>query len=74
MVWFLDDGDAHVIYPSGISAAPLPHVEIPEDVKRDYIEAKNIVNASPRGAAALLPACVAKAMRSPWGWRSESQR
>ncbi|MBI5006216.1 MAG: DUF4145 domain-containing protein [Nitrosomonadales bacterium] len=54
MVWFLDDSEAHVLYPSGISAAPLPHLEMPEDVKRDYLEAKDIVNASPRGAAALL--------------------
>ncbi|MBU1364216.1 MAG: DUF4145 domain-containing protein [Gammaproteobacteria bacterium] len=54
MVWFVDDSQAHVLYPSSISAAPLPHVEIPENVKRDYLEAKDIVNASPRGAAALL--------------------
>lgn len=54
MVWFLDNGEAHVLYPSGISSAPLPHLETPEDVKRDYLEAKDIVSASPRGAAALL--------------------
>jgi hypothetical protein len=54
MVWFVDDGQAHVLYPAGISAAPLPHVEIPENVKLDYLEAKDIVNASQRGAAALL--------------------
>jgi hypothetical protein len=54
MVWFVEDSQAHVLYPSGISAAPLPHVEIPENVKREYLEAKDIVNASPRGAAALL--------------------
>lgn len=54
MVWFIDDGQAHILYPSGISAAPLPHVEMPDDVKRDYVEAKDITNASPRGATALL--------------------
>lgn len=54
MIWFLDDGQAHVLYPSCISAAPLPHVVMPEDVKRDYIEAKHITSVSPRGAAALL--------------------
>jgi hypothetical protein len=54
MVWFEDDGSAHALYPTGISAAPLPHVEMPEDVKRDYLEARNIANFSPRGSAALL--------------------
>ena len=54
MVWFVDAGQPHVLYPSGISAAPLPHAEMPEDVKCDYVESREIVNASPRGAAALL--------------------
>ncbi len=54
MVWFVDAGLPHVLYPSGISAAPLPHAEMPEDVKRDYVESREIVNASARGAAALL--------------------
>ena len=54
MVWFVDAGQPHVLYPSSISAAPLPHAEMPEDVKRDYVESREIVNASPRGAAALL--------------------
>ncbi|MBC7623588.1 MAG: DUF4145 domain-containing protein [Aeromicrobium sp.] len=54
MVWFNDDGQAHILYPLGISAAPTPHREMPEDVKRDYLEAKEIANASPRGATALL--------------------
>lgn len=53
MVWFVDDGEAHVLYPLGISAAPMPHGEMPEDVKQDYLEAKEITNASPRGATAL---------------------
>lgn len=50
MVWFVDAGHPHVLYPSGISAAPLPHAEMPENVKRDYVESREIVNASPRGA------------------------
>jgi Domain of unknown function (DUF4145) len=33
---------------------PLPHVDIPEDVKEDYEEARSIAAQSPRGACALL--------------------
>jgi len=42
-----------MVYP-GSSSAPLPVEDIPDDVKADFIEARNIVNASPRAAAALL--------------------
>ncbi len=42
-----------MIYPN-LSNAPLPIDEMPEDVKEVFIEARNIVNLSPRGASALL--------------------
>lgn len=37
-----------------IGGGPRPHVEMPEDVKADYEEARRIVGQSPRGACALL--------------------
>lgn len=40
--------------------APPPHVELPEDLAADYSEAGDIVNASPRGAAALLRLVIQK--------------
>lgn len=36
------------------SAAPMPHAAMPEDIKQDYEEARDIVARSSRGAAALL--------------------
>jgi hypothetical protein len=53
MVWFVD-GTARVVHPAGINPAPLPHLEMPDNVRSDYLEAKEISNVSPRGAAALL--------------------
>jgi hypothetical protein len=43
-----------------IGGGPRPHIEMPEDVKADYEEARQIVGLSPRGACALLRLAVQK--------------
>lgn len=53
--------DQKMIYPIS-SIAPLPLDEMPEEVKEDYLEARNIVNLSPRGASALLRLSLQKLM------------
>ena len=45
--------DDRVIYPAS-SIAPWPLAEMPDDVKEEFLEARNVVNTSPRTAAALL--------------------
>ena len=50
-----------MLYPVS-SNAPLPAEDMPKDVKEDFIEARNIVNASPRSAAALLRLSLQKLM------------
>lgn len=42
-----------LIWPR-VGAAPLPNADLPPEVRRDYDEASTILDASPRGAAALL--------------------
>ena len=51
--------NGNMIYPN-IRIAPLPNTDLPEDIIRDYEEAGDILNKSPRGAAALLRLCVQK--------------
>jgi hypothetical protein len=50
-----------IIYPAH-DVAILPHDDMPADVKPDFIEAAEIVNKSPRGAAALLRLAIQKLM------------
>jgi hypothetical protein len=48
-----------MVFPS-LSTAPLPNPDLPDEVKRDYEEARDIMARSPRGAAALLRLAVQK--------------
>jgi Domain of unknown function (DUF4145) len=54
-VWVHD----RLIFPSTKSGV-LPNPDLLDDALRDFEEAREIVNASPRGAAALLRLCVQK--------------
>lgn len=42
-----------MVYPD-LSTAPLPSKDIPEMIVEDYLEARDILQKSPRGACALL--------------------
>jgi hypothetical protein len=53
--------DEKMVYPNS-SVAPLPSEDIPKNVKDDFLEARNIVNSSPRAAAALLRLAIQKLM------------
>jgi hypothetical protein len=56
-VWYREK----TLYPSS-SSAPFPHDDLPSDLRADYEEARTIVSASPRGAAALLRLVIQKLM------------
>ncbi|MEH7028691.1 DUF4145 domain-containing protein [Bacillus wiedmannii] len=52
-----------MVYPLK-SLAPAPHLDMPLDIIDDYNEAANILQHSPRGAAALLRLALQKLMKS----------
>ncbi len=57
--WWVDEFNetlpikGHMVLPIQ-SMAPMPHEEMPEQIKSDYLEARAIVGQSSRGACALL--------------------
>lgn len=57
-IWNAD----RMIFPSS-GIAPLPHPKLPDEIKPDYEEAREIASVSPRGAAALLRLAIQKLCR-----------
>lgn len=48
-----------LVFPKSIFVGS-PNEDLPEDIKKDYLEAASILQDSPRGAAALLRLCIQK--------------
>lgn len=61
-IWKRDEEDylsARMIFPI-TGSAPLPNQDLPKDIQDDYLEARSIVELSPRGAVALLRLAIQK--------------
>lgn len=52
---------SNILFPFA-SSAPMPGEDMPEDVTQDYVEARNVLNYSPRSSAALLRLALQKLM------------
>lgn len=58
--WYgVSNEEGFMVLPSA-SLGPMPHPDMPEEVASDYLEAREIVAKSPRGAAALLRLSIQK--------------
>jgi hypothetical protein len=51
--------EENLIYPD-LSTAPLPNPDLSQEIQDDYMEARSVLNKSPRSAAALLRLCIQK--------------
>lgn len=58
--WSIWQGES-MIYPK-LSVTPPPVPDTPDNVKADYLEAANVLNESPRAAAALIRLALQKLM------------
>lgn len=66
-IWVGED----IIYPSA-STAPRPHEDMPDEIKKDYLEARQLVDTSPRAAAALLRLAMEKLTRQLTGYDDQT--
>lgn len=63
-LWAMNAGakECHLVFPPKLTA-PLPNLDLPDDCKGDYEEARRVLSDSPRAAAALLRLCTEKVCR-----------
>ncbi len=61
-IWYektLSSTAGKLIYPT-TGTVELPNADLPQEIKEDYLEAREILNVSPRGAAAILRLAIQK--------------